>query len=150
SPVVEHLQQHVEHVRMRLLDLVEEHDGVRASPYLLGEEPALFVAHVAGRRAEQARHRKLLHVLRHVHSDEGVLVAEEVLGGRARELRLAHTGRTDRKSTRLNSSHVEFSYAVFCLKKKKKSKDNSNVTITTLASEKNKKKVYRLCMWHHG
>src|SRR5690349_24251922 len=28
----------------------------------------------------------------------------------------------DRKSTRLNSSHVEISYAVFCLKKKKKHK----------------------------
>src|SRR5215469_17925535 len=28
----------------------------------------------------------------------------------------------DRKSTRLNSSHVEISYAVFCLKKKKKNK----------------------------
>src|SRR5690625_6851358 len=27
---------------------------------------------------------------------------------------------TDRKSTRLNSSHVAISYAVFCLKKKKK------------------------------
>src|SRR5438874_12318206 len=31
-------------------------------------------------------------------------------------------GRLDRKSTRLNSSHVEISYAVFCLKKKKKKK----------------------------
>src|SRR5690349_23567842 len=30
---------------------------------------------------------------------------------------------TDRKSTRLNSSHVEISYAVFCLKKKKKIKN---------------------------
>src|SRR5438874_4102022 len=28
-------------------------------------------------------------------------------------------GQVDRKSTRLNSSHVEISYAVFCLKKKK-------------------------------
>src|SRR5690349_22901251 len=28
-------------------------------------------------------------------------------------------GNEDRKSTRLNSSHVEISYAVFCLKKKK-------------------------------
>src|SRR5690349_23326081 len=28
----------------------------------------------------------------------------------------------DRKSTRLNSSHVEISYAVFCLKKKKNKK----------------------------
>src|SRR5437868_8446204 len=31
----------------------------------------------------------------------------------------AHEEREDRKSTRLNSSHVSISYAVFCLKKKK-------------------------------
>src|SRR5690349_22218129 len=31
-----------------------------------------------------------------------------------------YPGQTDRKSTRLNSSHVEISYAVFCLKKKTK------------------------------
>src|SRR5207249_11100980 len=30
------------------------------------------------------------------------------------------SGMIDRKSTRLNSSHVSISYAVFCLKKKKK------------------------------
>src|SRR5690625_7057759 len=30
----------------------------------------------------------------------------------------------DRKSTRLNSSHVAISYAVFCLKKKKTNRDN--------------------------
>src|SRR2546430_10950138 len=30
------------------------------------------------------------------------------------------SGRVDRKSTRLNSSHSQISYAVFCLKKKKK------------------------------
>src|SRR5690349_22664897 len=32
----------------------------------------------------------------------------------------------DRKSTRLNSSHVEISYAVFCLKQKKKKKKKNN------------------------
>src|SRR5690625_3695097 len=32
----------------------------------------------------------------------------------------------DRKSTRLNSSHVAISYAVFCLKKKKNSDDNND------------------------
>src|SRR5438477_12022451 len=31
---------------------------------------------------------------------------------------------TDRKSTRLNSSHMSISYAVFCLKKKKKKRIN--------------------------
>src|SRR5690349_24001204 len=39
----------------------------------------------------------------------------------------------DRKSTRLNSSHVEISYAVFCLKKKKKLNECSSlVTNTTI------------------
>src|SRR3712207_6991163 len=38
----------------------------------------------------------------------------------------------DRKSTRLNSSHANISYAVFCLKKKKKTHTLS--TATTLTS----------------
>src|SRR5687768_18256973 len=40
--------------------------------------------------------------------------------GRPIPLRAYASGRTDRKSTRLNSSHGYISYAVFCLKKKKK------------------------------
>src|SRR5262245_63657283 len=40
-------------------------------------------------------------------------------GGRSRR-RLARRSSSDRKSTRLNSSHLGISYAVFCLKKKKK------------------------------
>src|SRR5699024_11367138 len=35
----------------------------------------------------------------------------------------------DRKSTRLNSSHVSISYAVFCLKKKKQMQDTSDHSI---------------------
>src|SRR2546427_8447355 len=43
-----------------------------------------------------------------------------------RELTLVAEHDGDRKSTRLNSSHSQISYAVFCLKKKKnKEKDNS-------------------------
>src|SRR5258708_15017572 len=38
--------------------------------------------------------------------------------------RLLPETQTDRKSTRLNSSHQIISYAVFCLKKKKKQKNN--------------------------
>src|SRR5690606_39634643 len=41
--------------------------------------------------------------------------------GHARVLRR----RRDRKSTRLNSSHVKISYAVFCLKKKKKNRKHA-------------------------
>src|SRR3712207_4565995 len=45
--------------------------------------------------------------------------------------RLGPAGVRDRKSTRLNSSHANISYAVFCLKKKKK---YSNAIITFLHS----------------
>src|SRR5690349_22109538 len=43
---------------------------------------------------------------------------------RPRETRRVVRRREDRKSTRLNSSHVEISYAVFCLKKKIKKQAN--------------------------
>src|SRR5438270_1720466 len=44
--------------------------------------------------------------------------------------RLNLTPREDRKSTRLNSSHSQISYAVFCLKKKKKKKKNIKTQTT--------------------
>src|SRR5688572_32604330 len=53
----------------------------------------------------------------------------EVISSAAKE-RLAkmnvrlNEAREDRKSTRLNSSHSQISYAVFCLKKKKKKQTN--------------------------
>src|SRR5690554_954318 len=40
-----------------------------------------------------------------------------------------YKGEADRKSTRLNSSHVRISYAVFCLKKKKKKKKKTILKI---------------------
>src|SRR2546430_7011095 len=48
-----------------------------------------------------------------------LLAGHEVLDG-GRALRRANGAVLDRKSTRLNSSHSQISYAVFCLKKKKK------------------------------
>src|SRR5256885_12999899 len=51
--------------------------------------------------------------------------------------------RVDRKSTRLNSSHLVISYAVFCLKKKKKTQFIHNHEKTTAYST-NTKKTYTL------
>src|SRR2546427_3906441 len=46
----------------------------------------------------------------------------ERYAGVARRVARAVLGDPDRKSTRLNSSHSQISYAVFCLKKKKESR----------------------------
>src|SRR2546426_12843536 len=53
--------------------------------------------------------------------DHGLEAVHRVAPGRPGERRLAGQ---DRKSTRLNSSHLVISYAVFCLKKKKKNTRN--------------------------
>src|SRR5690606_34885208 len=48
-----------------------------------------------------------------------IIVGREIAISALREW-MARVGAQDRKSTRLNSSHVKISYAVFCLKKKRK------------------------------
>src|SRR5207302_4259516 len=49
-----------------------------------------------------------------------IMTPIEIIGKLAKPFALAVRLFADRKSTRLNSSHVKISYAVFCLKKKKK------------------------------
>src|SRR3712207_8529278 len=65
---------------------------------LAGDEVAVAQTHLAARRQPEELLRRVLH---------------EVV---AVDVQLA---REDRKSTRLNSSHANISYAVFCLEKKK-------------------------------
>src|SRR5690349_14288359 len=66
-----------------------------------------------GGERQQRAHRN--QVAEHVDREQ----AGQHRGDHAHDDR-AHVRGADRKSTRLNSSHVEISYAVFCLKKKKR------------------------------
>src|SRR6516165_5980776 len=85
--------------------------------YVAGDEAADAVS-VAGR----------------LHAD-GLLISLDHLGEDTRDARQADLVTQeyttllarDRKSTRLNSSHSQISYAVFCLKKKKKTKKNHEI-----------------------
>src|SRR5439155_26935648 len=60
--------------------------------------------------------------LQEAFADDWAFCTKEGLAGDAwfPKLQECGTPNQDRKSTRLNSSHVAISYAVFCLKKKKK------------------------------
>src|SRR2546427_8690636 len=54
--------------------------------------------------------------------------------------RMERPGGIDRKSTRLNSSHSQISYAVFCLKKKKKK------VVTSILSELDCNRTNPVCV----
>src|SRR5256885_6468663 len=68
-------------------------------------------------------------------------------GAAAARLRpAAQPGRAvqDRKSTRLNSSHLVISYAVFCLKKKKKQLNNFYYSVAVLTAQHTSASCYLL------
>src|SRR5205085_12032985 len=71
------------------------------------------VAEVALLGDHEQRLRALADRPRAAQSNAHEALARFLVGGRAR-----HASALDRKSTRLNSSHSQISYAVFCLKKK--------------------------------
>src|SRR5690606_41751052 len=84
---------------------------------ILGARPGFF-----GKR--QNRSARRVEGLSVIHSIGGGPSGAEIPGG-------------DRKSTRLNSSHVKISYAVFCLKKKKKTQTSNKAhqkQVTTVTS----------------
>jgi hypothetical protein len=80
---------------MRLLDLVEQYDGVGPSPDRLGELTGLVIADVPGRRADHPRHGVLFLVLGHVDADHRLFVVEQELRERPRKLGLADAGRAE-------------------------------------------------------
>ena len=92
AAVIQDLQQHIENIRMRLFDLIKENDRIGFTPHRLGQMAALLIAHIAGRGADQPGHRMLLHELRHVKADHGLLAVKEKGGQAAGQLCFADAG----------------------------------------------------------
>ena len=90
AAIVEHLQQNIEDVGVRLLDFVEQNHAIRTAANGLGELAALVIAHVSRRGTDQALHAELLHVFRHVDTHHGALGVEQVFSERLRELGFAN------------------------------------------------------------
>ena len=89
AALVEHLEEDLVHVGVRLLDLVEQHDAVRPAAHGLGQHAAFAVADVSRRRALERRDGVRLLELAHVDRDDVLLAAVERLGERERGLGLA-------------------------------------------------------------
>src|SRR2546430_9881736 len=86
-------------------------DTATTEIYPLSLHDALPISQLVTR----VRRERLQGAMRTIHPLEHAVDAVGQLG----DFRLAR-GTGDRKSTRLNSSHSQISYAVFCLKKKNK------------------------------
>ena len=93
--VIQNLQQHVQHVRMGLFDLVEQNDGVGLPADLLRQLARLVIAHIARRGAYDPGNGVLFHKFRHIQTDQRVRGVEQVYGQLLHQLRLAHAGGAD-------------------------------------------------------
>src|SRR5688572_31516782 len=78
------------------------------------EDGALFQSHLDG-SSHLLTAEKAVDIQEALGSDIAMVLDECIPSDATRDY-----VQTDRKSTRLNSSHSQISYAVFCLKKKKK------------------------------
>src|SRR5699024_12123872 len=98
------------------------HDALPISSAFLPE----FVHMIAWNRSDMRQfglrakiiQRNRRQIVFQIHSAEHPRI-DTVSAGKVNFLAFDRQLNTDRKSTRLNSSHVSISYAVFCLKKKK-------------------------------
>src|SRR5690242_21344580 len=73
--------------------------------------PICLVHHMAGHQQRRAARGQLPEEPPQLPAQQGIEPDRRLV---------EHEQRGDRKSTRLNSSHMSISYAVFCLKKKRK------------------------------
>src|SRR5690554_7326330 len=92
-----------------------------AQIYTLSLHDALPILQLLQKSAAQLRQHtdSLIAYYQNLPTEEQEKELERI-SNELRELIADYKARTDRKSTRLNSSHVRISYAVFCLKKKRK------------------------------
>src|SRR5947209_14845432 len=91
-------------------------------PYTtLFRSPKIFTSAVGNIHAGRLLHRDLRKAEpgRRLHQSAGAIVLAAGHAGARANLAADRQAQPDRKSTRLNSSHANISYAVFCLKKKK-------------------------------
>src|SRR2546430_9240928 len=86
------------------------HDALPICAIPQREAVPLATIDVGPRERDPGRDRQSVHIAEVNHIQAG----------------LTRHATQDRKSTRLNSSHSQISYAVFCLKKKKKKKQSHN------------------------
>src|SRR5690554_7498345 len=100
--------------------MVKRHLQHVAHGHALLGAPSQQVGNVLRRRAEHFRAHEQAAAMFAIHPQQAPVLADYLAAALV-----------DRKSTRLNSSHVRISYAVFCLKKKSSNNSSFSIHIKT-------------------
>ena len=61
-PVIQHLKQDIEYVRMRFFHFIEKHHGIRIAPHLLRQLAAVVKANISRRGTDQLGNGMSLHI----------------------------------------------------------------------------------------
>src|SRR6266566_5993244 len=92
--ILQYLEQHVEDVRVSLLDFVEQDYAIGLTTNSLSELTALFIANISRRGTNQACCRVALHKFGHVNFDKSFFTTEHEFSKSTSQLGLADTCRT--------------------------------------------------------
>src|SRR5579883_1863883 len=76
-PVIQQLQQDIEDIRVRFLDLIEQDHAVRAAADRFGQLSGLFVADIARRRPKQSADSMPFLELAHIQAHHAVFISKE-------------------------------------------------------------------------
>ena len=98
-PLIEHLQQHVENVRMCLFNLVKQNHLIGSAAHCLGQTAPLFVADITGRRSDEACHRVFLHIFGHVDPQHRIIIVKQEFSQSLGKFGLANASRTQHQKT---------------------------------------------------
>ena len=106
APVVEHLQQHIEYVRMRFFDFIEQNHRVRLATHGFGQIAAFFITHIARRRADQSRDRMLFHELGHINADQMIFGIEQKFRQRFAQFSFAYARGSEKQERAIRPLRV--------------------------------------------
>ena len=99
TTVIQYLQQHIEHIRMGFLDLIEQDNRVGFPTDCFCQLTSFIVSHVSRRCTDESGGTELLLVLGHIDTRDHIFVIEQVVCQGLCQLGLTDTGRTQEDKT---------------------------------------------------
>ena len=119
TPFIQYLQQDVENIRMRLLNFIKQHYGIRFAAYFLRQLSAFFITDISRSRTNHTRHRIFFHILTHIDTYQRIAGTEHVFSQLFCQVCFAYTGRTKKHKCTNGTIRVFQSYttAQYCFGK---------------------------------